>query len=435
MDTQETAQQTPEEKTTEGSSNNNTVTEERSSGFDYRQFEQEAVEQLKAGRPLEGKEGVLAPLIKRLVEAGLEGELDVHLRRGQPDVVPPPNRRNGRMPKTVKTGFGPVEIHTPRDRLSTFEPQTLPKRQTTLGDALDQKVISLYARGMSYSDIGAHLEELYGVLVSPATLSAITDRVVEEVTQWQSRILESVYPMVWLDAIHYKVREQGAIRSKAVYCVIGVNRDGVKDLLGLYVGAEGEGARFWLSVLTDLENRGVRDMLIVSIDNLKGFAEAIESIFPQSEVQLCVVHQVRSSTRSVSSKDRPAVMASLRNIYQAPTLELAETALTELAQQWSNRYPYLVKSWHGNWPRLSVYFKYPKEIRRVMYTTNIIESFHSQLRKVTKTKRVFHSDQSLLKLLYLVYQNAREGWLGPVAGWKLTHAQLMILFEDRMTQP
>jgi transposase-like protein len=396
--------------------------------FDYRAFEQEALEQLKAGKALEGKNGILAPLIKRLVEAGLEGELDVHL---QDD--PSANRRNGKMSKNVKTGFGAVEIDTPRDRNSTFEPQTLPKRQTTLGGALDQKVLSMYARGMSYSDICDHLEELYGVLVSPATLSAITDRVLEDVKQWQSRPLESVYPIVWLDAIHYKVRDQGSIRTKAVYCIIGLNREGIKDLLGLYIG-EAEGARFWLSVLTDLQNRGLRDIFIVCIDNLKGFAEAVESIFPQSEVQLCIIHQIRNSTRYVASKDSKAVMDSLKNIYQASTLDQAEEALRELKAHWNDKYPYMVKSWITNWPRLSSFLKYPNDIRRIMYTTNVIESFHSQLRKVTKSKRVFSSDQSLMKLLFLVYRNIKVGWTGSISGWKLTYAQLMILFEDRMSQ-
>ena len=398
-------------------------------GFDYGRFEEEALKQLRAGKALEGKEGVLAPLIKRLVEAGLEGELDAHL-----EAETTKNRRNGRMSKEVKTGFGPVEIETPRDRNASFEPQTLPKRQTTLGGALDQKVISMYARGMSYSDITGHLEELYGLLVSPATLSAITDRVLEDVQEWQRRPLESVYPFVWLDAIFYKVRDHGSIQTKAVYGVIGLNREGIKDLLGLYIG-ETEGARFWLTVLSDLQNRGVRDIFIACIDNLKGFAEAVESIFPNSQVQLCVIHQIRSSTRYVPCKDISEVMKSLKLIYQASTLKLAEDALMELKEKWNEKYPYMVKSWINNWPRLSTYFQYPQDIRRIIYTTNIIESFHSQLRKITKTKRVFSSDQSLLKLLFLVYQNLKVGWLGPVAGWNLTHAQLMILFESRMTQP
>jgi transposase-like protein len=393
--------------------------------FNFREFEDEAVNQLRSGRPLEGKDGVLAPLIKRLIEASLEGELDAHFQSEQE-----PNRRNGKTSKKVKTGFGPVEITTPRDRNSSFEPQTLAKRQTVLGEALDNKVISMYGKGMSYNDICAHLEDLYGLLVSPATLSSITDRVLDDVKAWQSRPLESVYPIVWMDAIHYKVKEKGSIVSKAVYCLIGLNREGIKDLLGLYVG-ENEGARFWLQVLTDIQNRGVKDIFISCIDNLKGFAEAIESIYPQTEVQLCTIHQVRNTTRYVARKDLKAVMSAMKDIYQGANLQLAETALLQLDATWGEKYPLVIKSWQTNWPRLSQHFKYPKEIRKIIYTTNIIESFHSQLRKITKTKRVFHSDQSLLKLLYLVFQNNRVGWKAPVQGWKQMQAQMAIIFEQR----
>lgn len=402
---------------------------EKPASFNYQSFEQEALLQLQSGKPLEGKDGVLAPLIKRLVEASLEGELDSHLQE-----QPTPNRRNGKNSKKVKTGFGSVDIVTPRDRNGSFDPQILPKRQTVLGESLDHKVLSLYARGMSYSDICEHLEELYGLVVSPAKLSAITDRVLDDVKQWQARMLESVYPIVWLDAIHYKVKDNGSIHTKAVYSIIGVNREGRKDLLGLYIG-ENEGARFWLTVLSDLQNRGVKDIFIVCIDNLKGFAEAVESIFTDAQVQLCIIHQIRSSTRVVASKDMKQVMASLRNIYQASTLQQAEDALEELKQQWNTKYPSMVKSWVNNWSRLSCYFQYPKEIRKVIYTTNIIESFHSQLRKITKTKRVFSSDDSLLKLLYLVFQNMKTGWEGQINNWRLTYSQLMILFEQRMMQP
>jgi transposase-like protein len=402
--------------------------EEQSKSFDFKSFEQEAIKKLRSGKPLEGKDGVLAPLIKRLVEAGLNGEMDAHLSKSKKV-----NRRNGKMGKQVKTAFGQVEINTPRDRSSSFDPQLLPKRQTTLGEALDHKIISLYGRGMSYSDICKHLEELYGLTVSPATLSAITDRVIEEVKTWQSRPLESVYPFLWLDAIHYKVKEDGAIKTKAVYCLIGVNREGVKDLLGLYI-SENEGARFWLNVLADIQNRGVKDILIACIDNLKGFAEAIETIFPQTEVQLCVVHQIRNSTRYVPYKDIKAVIKSLKEVYEALTKEQAEKGLAELEQQWGDKYPSMIKSWLNNWERLSNYFRYPKEIRRMIYTTNIIESFHSQLRKVTKSKRVFSSDMSLFKLLYLVHNNIKHGWTGPINRWKLTYAQMMILFEQRMNQ-
>jgi putative transposase len=292
----------------------------------------------------------------------------------------------------------------------------------------------MYSKGVSYNDICTHLEDLYGLTVSPGTLSAITNRVIEDIKQWQSRPLETVYPFLWLDAIHYKVREDHAIKTKAVYCVLGVSREGIKDLLGLYI-SENEGARFWLSVLSDLQSRGVKDILIACIDNLKGFAEAIESIFPQTEVQLCIVHQLRNSFRYVPWKERKPLMQSLKSIYQAPNKDIAERALNELDLLWGEKYPAMVKSWLNNWSRLSNYFKYPSEIRRVIYTTNIIESFHSQLRKITKSKRVFSSDMSLIKLLFMVYTNLKRGWSGGFVGWKLTMSQLMIIFEDRLSIP
>lgn len=396
--------------------------------FDYKTFETDAIKQLREGRKLEGKDGVLAPLIKRLVEAGLNGEMDGHLTESKTV-----NRRNGKNSKRVKTAFGAVDVTTPRDRNSTFEPQLLPKRQTTLGEALDHKVISLYGKGMSYNDICKHVEELYGLTVSPATLSGITDSIIDEVKSWQNRTLESVYPFVWLDAIHFKVKEDGTIKTKAVYCIIGMNREGMKDLLGLYI-SENEGSRFWLNVLADIQNRGVKDIIIACIDNLKGFAEAIETIFPKTEVQLCVVHQIRNSTKFVPTREIGAVIKALKEVYQSPTKEQGERGLALLEEQWGKKYPSMIKSWLNNWERLSNYFKYPKEIRKMIYTTNIIESFHSQLRKVTKSKRVFSSDMSLFKLLYLVHNHIKEGWTGAVAGWKQTFAQMMILFEERMTQ-
>jgi putative transposase len=401
----------------------------RAKKFDYHNFEEEALEKLKRGVPLEGKEGILAPLIKRLVEASLEGEMDAHLEDNQEE-----NRRNGKTSKKVKTPVGNVDITTPRDRTGTFRPQILPKRQTTLGPALDHKVISMYAKGMSYKDICEHLEELYGLTVSPATLSTITNRVIEDLEQWQRRPLETIYPIIWLDAIHYKVREDHAIKTKAVYCIIGITREGIKELLGLYIG-QSEGARFWLNVLTDIQNRGVKDILIACIDNLKGFADAIESVFPNTEVQLCIIHQIRSSTRQIPWKARKEVMKDLREVYQAPSLENAEKALNELDLHWAEQYPYMVKSWLNNWNRLCNYFKYPQDIRRIIYTTNVIESFHSQLRKITKSKRVFSSDMSLLKLLFLVHTNLKHGWQQPCLNWNKAHAQFMIIFEERMTVP
>lgn len=396
--------------------------------FNFEKFEQEAIEGLRSGKKLEGKDGVLAPLLKRILEAGMQGELQAHLESDKTS-----NRRNGKMSKGVKTSFGKVVIETPRDRNSTFDPQILPKRKTVLGEALDHKVISLYSFGMSYNDIVKHLDEMYGLTVAPSTLTAITDSIIEDIKAWQSRPLESVYPFVWMDAIHYKVKEDNSIKTKAVYCLLGVGRDGTKDLLGLYIN-ETEGAKFWLQVLSDLQNRGVKDILIASIDNLKGFAEAIESVFPQTEVQLCVVHQIRNSTKYVVTKDIKPVMTCLKKIYTASTKEQAETALGELELEWKTKYPSMLKSWQTNWERLSNYFKYPKEIRKVIYTTNIIESFHSQLRKVTKTKRVFSSDMALLKLLYLVHHNINGTWKTQMLGWKQIFAQMQILFEERINQ-
>ncbi|MBI1288370.1 MAG: IS256 family transposase, partial [Flavobacteriales bacterium] len=370
------------------------------------------MEALKNGKELGGKDGVLAPMLKRLLEAAMEGEMDAHLKE-----TDTPNRRNGRMGKKVKTGFGSIEVNTPRDRNSSFEPEILPKRQTTLGASLDHKVISLYGIGMSYADICAHLEELYGVTTSPATLSAITDRVIDEVKAWQGRPLESVYPFVWLDAIHYKVKENGGIRSKAVYCMLGVNREGIKELLGMYVG-ENEGARFWLSVISDLQNRGVKDIIIASVDNLKGLSNAIKSVFPHTEVQLCIVHQIRNSMKNVPYKQRPQVVEALKAIYTAPSKDQAEVALAKLEENWGGQYPAMVRSWLNNWEELSNHFKYPDAIRKRIYTTNPIKSFHSQLRKVTKTKRVFPSDMALMKLLYLVQENLSKKWNTPVLDWK-----------------
>lgn len=403
--------------------------EQEEDKFDYANFERDAISALKEGKELGGKDGVLAPMLKRLLEAAMEGEMEAHLK--EKDL---PNRRNGKMSKKVKTGFGSLDINTPRDRNSSFEPQILPKRQTTLGASLDHKVISLYGIGMSYADICAHLEELYGVTTSPATLSTITDRVIDEVKAWQGRPLESVYPFLWLDAIHYKVKENGGIRSKAVYCMLGMNREGIKELLGMYVG-ESEGARFWLNVISDLQNRGVKDIIIASVDNLKGLSKAIKSVFPETEVQLCIVHQIRNSMRYVPHKKRAAVIKDLKKVYQAPSKDQAEVALAYLEENWAKQYPGMVNSWLNNWEELSNYFKYPEEIRRRIYTTNPIESFHSQLRKVTKTKRVFPSDMALMKLLYLVQENIRKKWTKPVYRWNHTMSQMMIIFEERLAQP
>lgn len=394
--------------------------------FDYSAFEADAIQRLLNGESLGGKDGILAPLVKRILEAGLEGEMDGHL---QEDTEP--NRRNGKGRKKVKTGQGEVEIATPRDRNSSFEPQMVRKRQRTLGDGLDNKVLALYAKGFSYRDIQSYLEESFGLEVSTAKLSAITDKIIPELREWQDRPLEPIYCFVWLDAIHFKVREDGRVVNKAVYCVLGVDQDGQKDLLGMYIG-QSEGAKFWLTVLTDLQNRGVEDILIACIDNLKGFAEAIESVFPQTEVQLCVVHQVRNCLRYVASKDQKVFMKDLRRIYTVASKDTAAQRLDELEQQWGKKYPLVIKSWRDNWDRLSAFFKYSKDIRRVIYTTNTIEGFHRQLRKVTKTKGAYPSDIALMKVLYLAYSEISKKWTMPLRNWALTLSQLSIHFEGRL---
>ncbi len=398
---------------------------DKTKGFDYKEFEQEALIKLKQGVSLEGENGILAPLLKRLLEAGLQGELEGHLAVS----CEAKNRRNGISSKKVKTHYGSIEVVTPRDRNGSFEPELLAKRQTTLGEGLDHKIISLYALGMSYTDICDHLSEMYQLNISPSSITAITDKIVPEIEEWQTRSLESVYPIVWMDAIHYKVREDNAIKSKAVYCLIGINREGIKDLLGMYIG-QAESARFWLSVLNDIQRRGVQDILIASIDNLKGFSQAIEAVFPRTKVQLCIVHQIRNSLKYVPHKDRKAVVESLKEIYQASDKKQAEKALARFDEQWTKKYPYIIKSWLENWDRLSQMFEFPDMIRKMIYTTNIIESFNSQLRKVTKSKRVFTNDQALMKLLYLVQRKILEN-INPIAGWKQIMAQFIIIFEQR----
>ena len=394
--------------------------------FDYSSFETEALSKLQSGEPLLGSKGVLTPLIKRIVEASLEGEISEHLsdKRGQ-------NRRNGKTRKTVKSSYGSFELETPRDRAGSFEPQLVSKRQTTLNDEIDAKVLSLYSMGMSYGDISSWLQEMYGVEMSKGTLTAITDKVNTEVTEWQTRPLESVYPFLWLDAIHFKVKEDGRYISKAVYCVIGFTMEGQKEVLGMYIG-ENETSRFWLEVLTDLQQRGVTDILIACIDNLTGFKEAIQSIYSQTEVQLCIVHQVRNSLRYVASADQKEFMRDLKEVYRAASKSSAEARLEALNDKWGSKYPMVIRSWKNNWPELSNYFSYAEDIRRIIYTTNPIESYHRQLRKVTKTKGVFPNDKALLKLLYLAQQRISAKWNMPARNWALTLSQLAIMFEDRV---
>lgn len=395
-------------------------------GFDFAAFKKEATARLKKGETLLGRDGVFTPLLKEFLEEAMDAELESHI-----DLEDAPNRKNGKGKKQVKTPVGSIEIATPRDRNGTFEPELIPKRHKTLGVDLDRQIIALYARGASYGDIRDHLADMYGLDVSPATISRVTDKIMPLLQEWRSRPLERVYPFVWLDAIHYKVRHEGRVVNRAVYCIIGLNQEGYKDLIGMYIG-ENEGAKFWLQVLTDLQNRGVEDIFIASIDNLQGFADAIETIFPQTEVQLCVVHQIRNSQKYLSYKDVKPFMKDLQGVYKAATLEQAERSLDQLAANWQQRYPKVIESWRKNWPRLSGYFHYNKDIRRIMYTTNIIEGFHRQLRTVTKSKGAFQSEDALMKLLFLVQENICAKWNKPVHNWNQTLAQLSIIFADRL---
>lgn len=395
-------------------------------GFNYEAFRQETIAKMLAGeKELTGKDGLLAPLLKDLLDAALSGEMQAHVNQNRP------NRRNGGKTKTVKTGHGPVAVEMPRDRDGTFEPKLIGKRQTTLGEGLDNRILSLYSKGMSYENIQEHLEDLYGLEISVGQLTTITDKVLPIVEQWRSRPLEPVYAFVWLDAVHFKVRQDGKVVSKAAYNILAVDLQGRKDLLGIYLG-DAESARFWLSVLTDLQNRGVQDLLITSIDNLKGFGDAIETVFPQADVQLCLVHQVRNSLRYVTSKDQKEVAADLKPIYQVSTLASAEQKLAAFADKWGQKYPLVVESWQRNWTRLTRFFEYPAAIRKVVYTTNTVEGFHRQIRCVTKSKGAFSSETALIKLLYLTTQRIIENWKMPLANWSLTVQQLAILYGDRV---
>ena len=392
--------------------------------FDF----EKALEALKAGKPITGKDSILSPLIKQLTEAALEAEIDTHLAQELSA-----NRKNGKARKTMKSSSGSFELETPRDRAGTFEPQLIRKHQTHVSDEIEAKILSMFGLGMSYRDIAAHVKELYGISVSTATLSAITDKIIAEVKAWQQRPLDSHYPFVWMDAIHYKIRDNGRYVSKAIYTVLALNIEGRKEVLGLYL-SESEGANFWLSVLTDLNNRGVKDILIASVDGLTGFPDAINAIFPATEVQLCIVHQIRNSIRYVASKHHRVFMVDLKRVYRAVSKEAAETALDDLEERWGQKYPIVIKSWRNKWDNLSVYFKYPEEIRRVIYTTNSIEAVHRQFRKLTKTKGGFPNEDSLLKLLYMGIQNASKKWTMPIRNWNLALSQLTIFFEGRLDE-
>jgi len=395
--------------------------------FDFEAFMRDAKEKLKQKQPMSGKDGIFQPLIKHMLEEMLNSEADQYLDEQQRSKG---NRLNGKSRKQVKSTSGAFELETPRDRDSTFEPKVVSKRQIVLNEDLEQRVLNLYSIGMSTRDISRNIEELYGFTMSPTSLSSITDKVIPLVKEWQQRPLERVYSFVWLDAIHYKVKEDGQVTSRAIYNIIGIDTKGQKDLLGMYV-SESESARFWLQVLNDLRSRGVEDILIASIDNLNGFKEAISNIYPKTDIQLCIIHQIRNTMKYLAWKDSREFLKNIRTVYQASTKEEAEYNLDLVEQKWGKKYSIIFKSWRNNWENLSSFFKYPSEIRKIMYTTNIIEGFHRQVRKVTKTKGAFTSDIALLKLIYLATQRIVEKWRGRILNWGIIASQLSIIFGER----
>jgi putative transposase len=396
--------------------------------FDYESVKNKALAQLKSGKPLLGKEGALGPLFKSFLEAALEAELEDHLQDNHEEES---NRRNGHGTKLLRTSEGTMELSTPRDRSGSFEPEIVKKRQTILADSLESKIIGLYGLGMSLRDIAAHIKEMYDTDISHTVLSEVTDRVIPAIKLWQAHELEDIYTIVWLDAMYYNVKDQsGHVVTRCLYNVLGINLEGRKHLLGMYV-SESEGAKFWLSVLTDMQQRGLKDILIACIDNLGGFEEAIASIYPRTEVQSYIVHQLRNTMKYVASKDVKIVIADVKLIYKATSKEQAEEHLDALEKKWGTKYPIVIKSWRNNWHKLSAFFKYSADIRRLIYTTNTIEGFHRQIRKVTKTKGAFTNDMALLKLVYLASQPVAEKWTMPLQNWGLTMQQLGIIFEGR----
>ena len=394
--------------------------------FSYEDFEREAIQGLYEKKQYLGEDGIFTPLLKHFLEKALSAELQAHLKEE------PYNKRNGLSSKRVKSSSGEFDLVTPRDRTGSFTPEIVSKRQVVVGDDLCEKILSMYGKGMSYNDIKKYLSEIYGFSFSPAQMTEITDQIIPELEEWQSRPLDQIYAIVWFDAIHYKVKENSRVTTKALYNVFAVNMEGQRELLGIYV-SESESASFWLSVMQDLQLRGVEDMLIACTDNLKGFSEAISSIFPQTIVQSCIVHQVRNTLKYAARKDYRSLVDDMKAIYTCAGIEQAEVKLTEFAEKWEEKYPVVVKSWQANWYKLSSFFEFGKDIRRLIYTTNPIENVHRQMRKITKTKGSFSSDMALKKLIYLVIREINKAPKGKIPGWGLILSQLTIKFENRIS--
>ena len=382
---------------------------------------------------IEDLQDVYKMMIGAVLEGGLEAELDDQLGYSKYDYrnKEVDNSRNGFSKKTLKTSFGETDISVPRDRNGDFEPQLVKKNQTTLTGDIEEKILSMYAKGMTTKDIETHIMDIYGLECSDTTVSRITDKILPVVREWQCRPLEDIYAVVFMDAIHFHVRSEGRIIKKAVYIAIGINMDGLKEVLGMWVG-ENESAKFWLSVMNGLKNRGVEDILITCVDGLTGFPAAIEAVYPQTEIQQCIIHQIRNTTKFVSYKDIKKLMADLKKVYAAVDEQTALAELDNFDEIWGSKYPKIAISWRNNWANLSTYFKYPQEVRTLIYTTNTIEGFNRQLRKVTKNKGVFPTDDSLLKMLYLAMIDITKKWTGKRREWGQIHSQLEIFFADRL---
>lgn len=384
---------------------------------------------------IEDLQDVYKMMIGAVLEGGLEAELDDQLGYSKYDYrnKEVDNSRNGFSKKTLKTSFGDTVISVPRDRNGDFEPQLVKKNQTTLTGDIEEKILSMYAKGMTTKDIETHIMDIYGLECSDTTISRITDKILPVVREWQSRPLEDIYAVVFMDAIHFHVRREGRIIKKAVYIAIGINMDGLKEVLGMWVG-ENESAKFWVSVMNGLKNRGVEDILIACVDGLTGFPAAIEAVYPKTEIQQCIIHQIRNTTRFVSYKDIKALMADLKKVYAAVDEQTALSELDNFDDKWGDKYPKIAISWRNNWANLSTYFKYPQEVRTLIYTTNTIEGFNRQLRKVTKNKGVFPTDDSLIKMLYLAMMDITKKWTGKRREWGQIHSQLEIFFADRLPE-
>lgn len=388
----------------------------------------------KSMEDLVGKNGLMQRLFGDIIQQFLEAEMEEHLGRDKYERSSDADRnyRNGYSSKNIKTSFGEVEVDVPRDRKAEFEPKVVKKYETVCTE-LDKKVIGLYARGLSVDDIKSEIDELYGVDISPAMISKITDKVMETAIAWQNRALEPVYPIVYMDAIHFKVKDEHQIVNKAAYICMALDIKGYKDILGIWIG-EQEGAKFWLSVCNDLRNRGVKDIIIACMDGLKGLPDAIKTVFPNVNIQSCIIHQIRNSIKYVASKDSKAFIKDLKMVYQAVNKEVAISALQNLEAEWGNKIPIVIQSWNNNWENLSTYFDFPSEIRKIIYTTNALEGFNRQLRKFTKVRTSFPTDDSLRKALYLATEQIMKKWTAPSQNWSSTLAQLSIMFEDRLEQ-